>query len=260
MTPQERYFRDSWLLVDRAQREREALEGKIETFIQRTPRSIIVEPDPKDPRRRHVSPKFAEEPDPNLGIDFGVIGGHLRSALDYVPALLANPDDPSKSRTQFPIYSRESEYLAEDPRGRTARDRHLKGVPKKLRILFDAQQPYERGDDPKHGPLKLLTGITNVHKHRVLHGFAVAPHGGAIWVIPDGEEPFSHLIQPGDMLESETHLFSFRLPAHVKSNAKINYNFSLSVGFGRRPFEVDQFGDIFERVREILSVIEAEIV
>ncbi|HEY5708293.1 MAG TPA: hypothetical protein VIS51_02755 [Solirubrobacterales bacterium] len=260
MTPQEKHFRDSWLLVERAKRDREALDAKIEAFIQSTPGTAIVKADPKDPLRFHVSPKFAKKPDPDLEIDFGLIGMHLRSALDYIPAQLANPDDPSKSGTQFPIYSKESKYLQKGRGGRTARERHLDGVPQERWTLFDQQQPYERGDDPKSGPLKLLTGITNAHKHRELHAFAVAPHGGAVWVIPTGQEPFTHMIRRGDMLKSETDLFSFRLPAHVKGNVQVNCNFAMAVGFGRRPFEVDQLGDIFERISEILSAFEAEIV
>lgn len=245
---------DSRLLIDRADSDLAALETATRLYVASEPYELVLEPN-AEAHRLDVVPKFSKLPDPQFSIDFGVIVNHLRSALDYIPAYLANPADPDKSGTQFPIFRTEREYLTpKKGRGLPPRDTMLRGVPKRHWRLFDAQQPYARGDDPDQGPLTILNWATNAHKHRQLQASVIGVDSAHLDFFSDGVHTTTISVANAHFKHNEM-LIGVN-PEHGTREVKVNYQATTRVAFGRRTISVEALRPVVARVREILEVFE----
>jgi hypothetical protein len=248
---------DSYALLDRACRDLQELHAKVAAYVESDPNELVMVPD-EQRTMYEVRLNQTQEPDPGWGIDFGVIGGHLRSALDYIPAYLANPGKAELSGTQFPIFKSKADYTKKDRRGFTARDKMLKGVPGPLLRRFDQQQPYARRDDAENGPLALLVWITNRHKHRKLHPVQVSAEAGrfvaSLGDIPTVEVGISRG-QPIGGFNTKNYLFGLT-PPYPEAQFKIDAQVTTFVGFGDRQVSTVDLVPVVGRVREIIEIFE----
>lgn len=124
----------------------------------------------------------------------GIVGDfvhNLRSALEHVAWQVVDANGGAVGRdVKFPIYQRESDYVAwrtADPK-RRKRD-PFAGVDPRAIDAVEAEQPYAREDgDPADHPLSLLNAMWNRDKHQILTPVVLnfpAPyeffvHGGAM--------------------------------------------------------------------------------
>ncbi|MFL6007449.1 MAG: hypothetical protein ACJ744_14515 [Gaiellaceae bacterium] len=92
---------------------------------------------------------------------------NLRSAPDHV--VYAVSRSRFRRGSYFPVCTCERDYLGPRDDGRPARrSEGLGGVPEKLLAVFDAAQPYVRGDDAAKHPLACVTRLDNADKHRAI--------------------------------------------------------------------------------------------
>jgi hypothetical protein len=275
---------DSYAVLERARRDLEALQEKTRGIVPSRPAETVLQPDEKDEMCGvFVEPPF--EADPDWGIDFGVIAGHLRSALDYIPAYLANPGKAELSKTAFPVSKCEADYLRLNHKGVPYRDRALVGVPEDLWPVFEEQQPYRRGDDPRDGPLAVLGWITNYHKHRKLHPALITVAQADFPMFFNGEHLITVTISKGARvgLDAKTQLFAFGvtpvsgftigLPEEPpdgttvkittlgplpegETNIQVKGKFGAEIAFGDRSIRVADLWPIIDRVQEIVDVFE----
>lgn len=96
----------------------------------------------------------------------GEAAHNLRCVLDHIVYALSPGRD--EWSTYFPVCTKEADYLC--PRGRrpSRREEGLGGVPEDLIAIFDAAQPYHRGDDAESHPLACIVRLDNADKHRTI--------------------------------------------------------------------------------------------
>jgi hypothetical protein len=163
---------DCWLLVDRAQRQFDALRLEVIQFFEDNPADLVVEDDPNTGEKVVY---FAQEPvlPRDWGLDVGQLVNNARTALDHLVYALAieGGGNPEEAKTAFPIFEDRDEYWKVRGRGArktTVRDQYLDGVDETWRKKVDAVQPYRHGDRAWLDPLAVLSEIANWHKHKTL--------------------------------------------------------------------------------------------
>ena len=105
--------------------------------------------------------------------DFGLIVGdcvhNLRSALDHLAYALpraAGTDPRWEKWSQWPIFDDPNDFAG-------AAKRWLCGVDGGAVAGIETCQPYYRPNGPTRHPLRYLAELSNLDKHRVLHGIAL---------------------------------------------------------------------------------------
>jgi hypothetical protein len=123
---------DCWLLVDRAQRQFDALRLEVIQFFEDNPADLVVEDDPNTGEKVVY---FAQEPvlPRDWGLDVGQLVNNARTALDHLVYALAieGGGNPEEAKTAFPIFEDRDEYWKVRGRGArktTVRDQYLDGV------------------------------------------------------------------------------------------------------------------------------------
>lgn len=191
-------------LIDRAQDQLDALKAKVAAFLESDPWGAEIVRDKDGWVLRACIP---EQPPEDWWMDVGELAGNARSALDHLVFQLAidNGSKPDESRTQFPIFEVEEDYL----RGkmRSNRERMLAGVASRDRKLIDDAQPYKRGCEAADHPLAMLRSLTDRHKHREQHvGAAFLWQFEVMHVFDDLAMGFrmGHIDNPNPVLDKQT--------------------------------------------------------
>jgi hypothetical protein len=153
-------------LAGRAQKQFDALKSQVDALLEQHPMSLQVDKADEWEIVRVVIPK---QPPEDWWMDLGELAGNARSALDHLvyQLVIDSGNDPAGTRTQFPIFEVQDDYL----RGgkRSDRERMLKGVATRHRKVIDDLQPYQRGSRTTEDPLAILRSVTDRHKHRERH-------------------------------------------------------------------------------------------
>ncbi len=175
---------DALALAHRAQEQFDALKADADALLEKHPMSLTVDEADGWDVVRVVIPK---QPPEDWWMKVGELAGNARTALDYLVYQLAidSGSDPSKSRTQFPIFEVQEDYL----RGgtRSWRNRMLAGVAGRHRKVIDNLQPYQRGSRATEDPLAILRSVTDRHKHRERHtGVGFIEKALPVSTMPDG--------------------------------------------------------------------------
>jgi hypothetical protein len=124
----------------------------------------VIEP---NSQRTEILVKIDQEiviPDVEWGIIIGDAVHCLRSALDQLAAGLRA--DPPDGRTRFPICTEKKQWLVGYPG-------MLWSVPAKYVAVFDAAQPYHRGNRANEHPLAMLNALWNLDKHHAIPAAAL---------------------------------------------------------------------------------------
>lgn len=172
--------------VARAKQDLDTLRNEVAAYLQEKPWRFVEE---SNHNSYAIRGSIDREPDPEWDIDIGVIGSHARSALDYLvrQLVIASGNDPTRGRTQFPIFLNRDEYVNNRGRRPSHRDLMLKGVDERFRRIIDQLQPYQRGRRVDNDPLVILEAVTNTDKHRDLHAAVAATTGTRFKLhMPDG--------------------------------------------------------------------------
>jgi len=153
-------------LAKRAQDQFDALEASVNTFLDDCGWYSEVAPDKNGWVLRARIP---QQPPEDWWLDLGELAGNARTALDHLVFQLAidSGSNPDESRTQFPIFEVEDDYLQGGKR--SWRERMLAGVASRHRRIIDNAQPYKLGTGASNHPLALLRSLTDRHKHREQH-------------------------------------------------------------------------------------------
>lgn len=110
---------------------------------------------------------------PELGIYIGDAAHQLRSSLDHLMWLLANPVTEKEERdVQFPLVGSLAAFRGrkqtKTQRGYSGTSHMMPGVPRGVRTLVERLQPYHRRKWPQAALLGQIHAISNWDKHRAL--------------------------------------------------------------------------------------------
>jgi hypothetical protein len=239
--------------LERARHHLEALYEGIRAYTETDPHEFIDEIDPET-TDQVVRIRILREPDnPTWGLMIGDFAHNLRSALDHLvwQLVILSGNEPAKAN-QFPIAECRSDYWL--PRGRrpSIRDRMLAGVAPPHRAMIDFVQPY-MGEDPQETTLAHLAWLSNVDKHRVIHG-------GIVRAVEPTEEMFAYKVSGGggfadvsvetgpleDGAEvARVNMWATKPGAQVEMEA----DFPLYIGFGERGFPNYAFTPLYNWIR-----------
>ena len=143
----------------RAQKETSAsLEKEIRLFFNAPPYTVVVEPDPNEPKHQIHKLRFnGAMPDSFANLTEETVH-HLRSALDQIGYGMAVASGNVHPRyTAFPFAG----SVDGNQRKRTGR---CKDVPEEVRAVFSTYQPYKGGNDF----LWALNEVSITDKHKLL--------------------------------------------------------------------------------------------
>jgi hypothetical protein len=170
----------------RAKEDFDVLSGKVEDYMDTPPHRAVIETDGnKYTARIYVD----RDPDPEWGLDLGLIAIQARSALDLLVRQLVIDSGNEPGRTQFPIFLDHDGYVRKDRGGSSQREKMLKGVATRHRRIIGEYQPYQRGRRAEDHPLAILAAIANRDKHRDVHAALGAIANSSYRLIkPDGSE------------------------------------------------------------------------
>ena len=245
----------------RARDHLETLEGEADTFLSTNPYEIPAEPDPQT-REQVVRFKVVREPDDptRWALVAGEFAFNLRCALDHLvfQLVIASGKNPDARgfRTQFPIYTDQTDYLGEKIGKGGKRDTDLKGVDVRFRSVIDGVQPHQRGKMADHDPLAQLSWLNNRDKHRVLHPCLVqletvdAPLERTDLVGGQGTDA-PQRIEGGRVLNDGDELFRFPFGERY---AYIYAEPTVRVGFGSLGLSTARFRAIFDYVEASVIV------
>jgi hypothetical protein len=158
--------------LDRAKAHLHTLNKSVGAYKRSKTHEFIVTQLDLESREKVVHLRILREPkNPEWGLLIGDMVQNLRSALDHLvwQLVILNGQEPRR-QNQFPIIGTKPEYW-EIPKDRSesVRDRMLLGVAEEHRAFIDAVQPFNAGDNPQTA-LVHLSWLSNVDKHRVIHG------------------------------------------------------------------------------------------
>ncbi len=198
---------------------------------------------------------------PEWGLLIGDMAHNLRSALDHLvwQLVLLNETKP-KRRNQFPIISVEREYWeAPEDRSESVRDRMLDGVAEEHRAFIDLVQPYNAGNEAGSTSLSHLSWLSNVDKHRVIHGALLltaepskdsfdisTPHPSGVSV--DVKANWGNLQDGAEILRFSTD------PPGAYVNVKAE--FPAYIAFGDKQFPASAFKFLFDWVSRYIRGFE----
>lgn len=205
-----------------------------------------------------VSPDWTD-----WGLRFGEAIQNVRSALDHAvwQLVILSGNDPRNHRPQFPICSSGVTYWSKTKDGRpSTRDRDLAGVAEEYRAIIDDAQPYRSRYNPKDHALSGLAYLSNVDKHRVIHGGFLTIGEPDSYVFDgavggDVSELIECDIHTGPFQE-DTDIVTMRFAvtgpqAHVKMNVQI----PVEVAFSERGYTMSQLVQILDGVQMVLDDI-----
>lgn len=211
-----REFQGCFAKVERAREHIDALQEEIAAFVADHPYDVVVEFD-SETGEQIARVATVKEPPLRWSIIFGELGHNLRSALDhlvYQLAIIAG-SNPAKTKTSFPIYTSCRAYWTPRKSQPSPRDVALEGVSDNARALIDSAQPYHGGDSAQSHPLATLAWLTNIDKHRLVHGVLVRGIGQGVMAAPRRSEgriaAFESSLIEGSRLEAGTELARVRM-------------------------------------------------
>lgn len=154
------------LKLARSKERLDALRIDVDDYLSTDPCRIT---DEADGNRFALRSWVDTEPEQEWAVDVSEVAVAARSVLDQLvwQLVIANGNDPSGGRTQFPIATDFDKYAKGK---KPQRDRLLQGVASKHRDIIDSYQPYQLGPrQAKSEPLYVLSEIANSEKHRAGH-------------------------------------------------------------------------------------------
>jgi hypothetical protein len=136
---------------------------------------------------------------PQMSLLIGDTAHNLRSALDHLMWLFAQPTKKQEIKVQFPIF-----YSG--PKFRENAGRAMPGVPPGVRALVERLQPYHRRKWPETALLGYVREIDNWDKHRALTTAVAYTEAGAMKATVTGsaavvsQTAFRGRLKPGKVL------------------------------------------------------------
>lgn len=163
----------SWHKIRRAVKELHALGNEINTFMKTPPYEPILKEDERTGEQLLVL-RVSRETDPEWGVRIGELLHNYRSALDTaVWELVRLNQKHATNLTAYPITA----TLTSWDTGRHPQQDRIAGVHPLAFAIILASQPFQARDhglDPRWSALSVLSRLSNIDKHKVLHTTAVA--------------------------------------------------------------------------------------
>lgn len=185
---------------------------------------------------------------------------NLRSALDHLVWVLVLANGQKPSGNAFPIFDQPPPKKSSHPE-REKWKRHVRGVHPGAVRFIELCQPYNGPDGPSRHALAVLRTLSNEDKHRTLvPAFAAIESSpkafkvGHIWM-RDIRPPLEGFeFEAGKPLENGDLVFQG--PVNIigpNPEIKLNADFALSIGFGRKPTPLGGFVQMGQFVSLILE-------
>jgi len=105
----------------------------------------------------------------------------MRASLDYLVYELSPPEVRKKRKTQFPIFTEESDFKKYAPS-------MIEGITGDNRDVIERMQPYNQTNVAANDPLAILNELSNRDKHRLLIPMIAAVDRMSVWVSSDNAE------------------------------------------------------------------------
>jgi hypothetical protein len=191
--------------LDRAEAHIETVREQIAAFREREPAPFgfraETAPGPDNSFEYVLYAVVRELPPRELAPIIGDAIHNMRSALDHLVYALAPPEVREKSRTQFPIFTDESQFKV---RGAPM----IAGIVGDERTLIEHVQPYAASNLPCNDPLAILSKLSNLDKHRLLVPIIAAVSTTDTWVgTTNARLKWTHL-EPGPV-QHDTRIVAF---------------------------------------------------
>lgn len=155
-----------WAKIARAEEHLALLDAEVRAFIEGDPQpiSLSIPYLDTDSGWHLVYGVVEREPPPRLGIILGDVLHNVRSALDHLvwQLVLLNGSTPNRDNA-FPMAFREDGWDDAIRKGR------LRGVCKTHIETIKKVQPYHGPNGPERTYTGMLSTLSNVDKHRVVH-------------------------------------------------------------------------------------------
>lgn len=262
-----------WKLA-RAKEQLDALRQDITPYMDDPPYRIVTETnaDPNAPpgAKALVIRIDRDPPEADWAGRIGEIAYNARSALDQLVVQLvhASGNTPRKgSRTQYPIFRHERDYLDKSQGARQSRrDRMLEGVRSRFRRLIDDSQPYHRARSAERDPLAILDTISNRDKHREAHPCLVLMEMFSVVITQPGGEKMTVTVTDADnantarALRDGSQIVSVA-PSDPNAELKVGDDFTLRIAFetDTEVITLDDLERVLTKVSEIVARAEREI-
>lgn len=166
-----------WAKLDRAKEQIDVLNQELREYVESKPYGISDEPEHWPGDRFVWRFRDVTEPPIRFGVMFGEIVHNLRSTLDHLIYQLVRLNRkkpyPGNSfpvhdlRLPDPLTAKRGCWVCQAPS-------QLQGVRKDHRAVVEAVQPYKRRHRASHHPLRVLTELWNIDKHRIVHAVALS--------------------------------------------------------------------------------------
>lgn len=114
----------------------------------------------------------------------------MRASLDYLVYELSPPEVRKKRKTQFPIFTEESDFKKYAPS-------MIEGITGDNRDVIERMQPYNQTNVAANDPLAILNELSNRDKHRLLIPMIAAVDRMSVWVSSDNADVHFHFLNGG---------------------------------------------------------------
>ncbi len=237
---------DLTLKLDRAEEQLASLQGKASAFLVMEPYKLLSEYDAKRRCERFYF-ELTRQPPIMWGIEVGEIAHHLRSCLDHMVHIIVAAKGSKKPGrwTRFPTASSPIDFLRQAYFPDFDQTGCLTGLDwRDQEVAFiEALQPYNRPNGPENDGITILTKLSNVDKHRVIHTaaflprtpgratFRVAVAGEGIANDADGEARIEYTFRPGMRLDKQTEVVRIYLTDRDKAHMDVEAKLPIDVAF-----------------------------
>src|SRR5437667_5510170 len=130
-------FEGCYERISLAREHLNGLNEEIETYLASDPAETSLEMDGEEGYDT-IEFRIKDEPPMRWSLVVGEVGYNLRAGLDHLVHQLAvwNGAHPDKDRTQFPMFTRHSDYAKTRGKGASWRTKMLKGIGKQHRAMI----------------------------------------------------------------------------------------------------------------------------
>jgi len=251
-----------WAKIARADEHAQVLEREVQAFFDRDPPPLGTSFGYFDPASGwHLVYGFVREAPPlRLGVILGDLVHNVRSALDHLvwQLVLLNGETPSRANA-FPIASTEGDWEA-------GVDRRLAGVSSNHRAIIQSVQPYKGPNGPENTYTAVLSHLSNVDKHRVVHATAAVildpgagPHRASFRVVEGDAEIVQEQVNLGERVEHGAELMRARTePADSNIKVVVEGDVPGDIAFGERRVRFGYIKNLPQAARVIVEQFEAD--
>jgi hypothetical protein len=257
---------NAFLKFHRAGKHLDDLDLSLKKWVHDGHHTNWLEPDPTAEDYLFIKASADEIPPNPFSLLIGDAVQNFRSSLEHLAFALTSahtdpvPDQMARD-SQFPIIGDEDRKgtAGQGPAMFESQRKCIVGMHPEAQAVIQRLQPYHRGKDFKDDPLWILSVLSNIDKHRVLHLVTGYPH---VFTFDPFRSEFPRLVYrnakavsfelTGAKVERDTLVGRIRIERDPQPKMDVEIHIAPSIAFAEGPTVHD---DVLDTLREIRTHI-----